>query len=274
MGSRAFGGATTRYARIRLIATIPWMRERSRGAVRVKALRPLRGGRCPALTQPATASGFCLRLSGNGSEARAPRRHFSIPRRATRETAICVWGNALPQKRTFRAKIYTVSMEENVCRYCIHKFRPSRYHPDQKVCSSGDCQRRRRTDYHRKKLVEDPVYREQCRDSQKKWREKNPHYMKRYWADRRAGGRLNAKKSNLTSELRQLLKMVKNNSAVDLRSLDASIWLVSPDGLLVKRTTLLPPKSSSCWGFRTLQARVRSVKNISLNLAYRPSYNY
>src|ERR1022692_1937000 len=25
-------------------------------------------------------------------------------------------------------------MEENVCRYCIHEFRPSRYHPDQKVC--------------------------------------------------------------------------------------------------------------------------------------------
>src|ERR1017187_8138398 len=67
MGSRAFGGATTRYARIRLIATIPWMRERNRGAVCVKALRPLRGGRCPALTQTATASAFCLRLSGNGS---------------------------------------------------------------------------------------------------------------------------------------------------------------------------------------------------------------
>ena len=43
------------------------MRERSRGAVCVKALRPLRGGRCPALTQTATASAFCLRLSGNGS---------------------------------------------------------------------------------------------------------------------------------------------------------------------------------------------------------------
>ena len=105
-------------------------------------------------------------------------------------------------------------MEENVCRYCIHEFRPSRYHPDQKVCSSRDCQRRRRTDYHRKKLVEDAAYREQCRDSQQKWREKNPHYMKRYWADRRAGDRL--------------------NSAVDLRSLDASIWLISTDGFCEK----------------------------------------
>ena len=164
---------------------------------------------------------------------RAPRRHFSIPRRATRETAICVWGNVLPQKRTFRAKIYTVSMEENVCRYCIREFRPSRYHPDQKVCSSRDCQRRRRTEYHRKKLVDDAAYREQCRDSQQKWREKNPHYMKRYWADRRTGDRLNPKQS-LTSELNRLLKLVKNNSAVDLRSLDASIWLVSADGFCEK----------------------------------------
>jgi hypothetical protein len=124
-------------------------------------------------------------------------------------------------------------MEENVCRYCIHEFRPSRYHPDQKVCSSRDCQRRRRTEYHRKKLVEDAAYREQCRDSQQKWREKNPHYMKRYWADRRTGDRLNPKQS-LTSELNRLLKLVKNNSAVDLRSLDASIWLVSTDGFCEK----------------------------------------
>jgi hypothetical protein len=127
-----------------------------------------------------------------------------------------------------------IDMEERTCTYCIEKFRPSRYHPDQQVCSSGDCQRRRRTDYHRKKLVEDPVYREQCRDSQQKWREKNPHYMKRYWAKRRTDDGLNAKKSQLASELNQLLKLVKNNSAVDLRSLDASIWLVSPDGLCEK----------------------------------------
>jgi sensor c-di-GMP phosphodiesterase-like protein len=129
-------------------------------------------------------------------------------------------------------------MEEKKCRYCTEKFRPSRYHPDQQVCSSGDCQRRRRTAYHRKKLVEDPLYREQCRDSQKKWRENNPYYMKRYWAKRRSDDRVSAKRSNLTRELRQLLKMVKNNVAVDLRALDASIWLVSPNGLLSEKNSL------------------------------------
>ena len=133
-------------------------------------------------------------------------------------------------------------MNDKMCRYCIQKFRPSRYHPDQQVCSSADCQRRRRTDYHRQKLIEDPIYREQCLDSQKKWREKNPHYMKRYWAKRRDHGRLNAKRDHLTSELHQLLKLLKNNTAVDLRSLDASIWLVGPNGFLSEKNNLASAK--------------------------------
>jgi hypothetical protein len=62
--------------------------------------------------------------------------------------------------------------------------------------------------------------------------------MKRYWAKRRSDDRVSAKRSNLTRELRQLLKMVKNNVAVDLRALDASIWLVSPNGLLSEKNSL------------------------------------
>ena len=195
---------------------------------------------------------------------RALEHRHCFKNRCDGQTLTLGVGNTLPWKRRFRAKIYTVSMEEKVCRYCIHKFRPSRYHPDQKVCSSGDCQRRRRTDYHRKKLVEDPVYREQCRDSQQKWREKNPHYMKRYWAKRRTDDGLNAKKSQLASELNQLLKLVKNNSAVDLRSLDASIWLVSPDGSCEKNNLAsakiiivrVAPVHLVCQDFKALGSRM------------------
>jgi hypothetical protein len=66
--------------------------------------------------------------------------------------------------------------------------------------------------------------------------------MKRYWAKRRADDRLSAKRSNLACELSQLLKMVKNNVAVDLRALDASIWLVSPNRLLSEKNSLGPAK--------------------------------
>jgi hypothetical protein len=133
-------------------------------------------------------------------------------------------------------------MKDRVCRYCAQKFRPSRYHPDQQVCSSAGCQLQRRTDYHRRKLLEDTAYREQCLDSQRKWRAKNPQYMKRYRAKLRADANGNGRKHQLASELHDLLGLVENNSAFDLRSLDASIWLVAPNGLLDAKNNLASVK--------------------------------
>ena len=127
-------------------------------------------------------------------------------------------------------------MREKPCVYCKKEFRPSRYRPDQRVCSDVDCQRRRRTDYHRRKLAKDPGYRDQCRDSQKKWREKNPGYTKRYRARRQRTG---AAKSHLVRRLSQLLDLAKNNLALDLRSLNADIWFVCPNGSTVEKNTLV-----------------------------------
>jgi hypothetical protein len=119
-------------------------------------------------------------------------------------------------------------MNAQTCAYCGQKFQPSRYRPDQKICSSADCQRRRRTEYHQKKVSTDPAYRDQCHDSQRKWRDKNPQYMKRYLANRR----LNPKKSRLDHELRRLQQLLKNNVAVDLSSLDATVWLIPPPSFI------------------------------------------
>jgi len=90
-------------------------------------------------------------------------------------------------------------MTVKICTYCRKKFECSRYHPDQQVCSSKECQRRRRTDYHRKKLQDDPVYREQCLDSQRKWRERNPEYMQKYLLKR-------LKKKLCESEISKLVR--------------------------------------------------------------------
>lgn len=116
-------------------------------------------------------------------------------------------------------------MRQETCPYCNHEFRPSRYRPDQKVCSSQECQRRRAAEYRRKKLAEDPV----CRNSRHNRRENNPGYIKRYLAGRRS----DAKRNRLESELSRLQGMIRSNSAVfDLKSCDASIWLVGPRQLL------------------------------------------
>jgi len=105
-----------------------------------------------------------------------------------------------------------------------------------------ECQRQRRTEYHRKKLAEDPVYREQCRDSQKKWREKNPAYMQSYRAERRTQEHSNGKRSGLIRDLHRLLNLAKNNVALDLRSIDASIWLVCPNGVVSAKNNLASAK--------------------------------
>ena len=55
------------------------------------------------------------------------------------------------------------------CPYCQSSFLPSVYRPQQSVCSRPECQRRRRSDYHRRKVAMDPEYFQVVRDSQKQW---------------------------------------------------------------------------------------------------------
>ena len=119
-------------------------------------------------------------------------------------------------------------MSVKICRYCEQEFKPSRYHPNQDVCSSKECQLRRRTDYHRQKIVEDPIYREQCRDSQRKWREQNPDYMKKYLLRRHQEKLSQPETSALATEFQHLLTLIKNNLAFDLKPSTAAIRLVYP----------------------------------------------
>jgi hypothetical protein len=71
-------------------------------------------------------------------------------------------------------------MVERRCLYCQQVFQPSKLQRRQAVCGGTECQCRRRTEYHRKKLTADPEYREVCRDSPRKWRSRNPDYWKQY----------------------------------------------------------------------------------------------
>jgi hypothetical protein len=115
------------------------------------------------------------------------------------------------------------------CPHCSAEFLPSRYHPDQTTCSAPQCQVRRRNKYHRDKLADDPLYREQCRDSQRNWREKNKNYQKRY-RSRLKTFTIRDGNSELQQELHRLEHLAKNNVALNLKRLKASIWLLCPAG--------------------------------------------
>ena len=135
-------------------------------------------------------------------------------------------------------------MNEKTCPYCKQRFLPSRFHPDQLICSSADCQRRRRADYYQRKLGEDPGYQEQCRHSQRKWREENPNYMKRYLAKRRALKRSLTGESSVVNELERLLDLARNNRVLDLKSSDATILLVCPKDTAGEKNTFAFEKNT------------------------------
>lgn len=61
--------------------------------------------------------------------------------------------------------------------------------------------------------------------------------MRDYRARRRAEGYPSIN-SDLSRELRRLLKSVKNNVALDLKSIDGSAWLVCPRGLSSEKNIL------------------------------------
>ena len=116
------------------------------------------------------------------------------------------------------------------CLFCNEVFRSSRYHPNQKVCSSESCQRKRKSEAHRKRLQDDPAYREECSRSQRNWREKNTAHLKEY----RTRIRREAEEglANLhAAERARLMELLKRGSFSSLTRSSAEVWLLCPSSI-------------------------------------------
>jgi hypothetical protein len=120
-------------------------------------------------------------------------------------------------------------MVERRCRYCERSFQPSKCHPGQSVCSEPDCQRRRRTDYHRQKIATDPEYHQVCRDSPQTWRSRNSDYWQRYREQHPAAVERNRQRQHVRDQKRRLRDLANNNSAFDLKHSTAQIWLLGAE---------------------------------------------
>ena len=115
------------------------------------------------------------------------------------------------------------------CPYCQSSFLPSVYRPQQNVCGEPECQRRRRTEYHRKKLATDPVYHQVALESQKQWRDEHPDYQKqrrRQNPQLAENNRQRQRQRDQKLRLRRLLD--KNNLALDLKRSVSEVWLLGP----------------------------------------------
>jgi hypothetical protein len=129
-------------------------------------------------------------------------------------------------------------MSDRRCRYCQQLFQPSRFRPHQFVCSRSDCQRQRRRDYHRGKIETDPEYAQVVRDSRRKWREAHPDYQKNYWQTHPAAAQRNRQRQWQRDQKRRVQKLVKNNSALDLKRSPAQVWLVGPTAQALVKNNL------------------------------------
>jgi hypothetical protein len=120
-------------------------------------------------------------------------------------------------------------MNDRRCRYCRQAFQPNRYHPQQQVCTHPVCQRQRRSDYHRQKIVSDPVYQQVCLESPQKWRRTHPAYWTKYRQDHPEQVERNRRKQRLRDQKRRLANLANNNLAI---SQVASFQSPAPSGSL------------------------------------------
>ena len=107
-------------------------------------------------------------------------------------------------------------MIERRCRYCDQIVQPTKYQPNQEVCSQPDCQRRRRADYHRRKIASDAEYRQGCLESARKWRSGNPDYWRRYREKNPAAVEANRNRQHRRDQHQRLRDLANNNSAFNL----------------------------------------------------------
>jgi hypothetical protein len=115
------------------------------------------------------------------------------------------------------------------CPCCNSSFLPSAYRPQQSVCRRPECQRRRRSDYHRKKLATDPEYFQVVRDSQKQWWDEHPDYQKQHRQRNPKLVESNRQRQQQRDQKRRLRRLLdRNNLALDLKRSVSEVWLLGP----------------------------------------------
>ena len=90
------------------------------------------------------------------------------------------------------------------------------------------CQQQRRNQNRKQKLVLDAEYRQVCRDSARKWRAHHTGYWKEYRAANPESVGQNRTQQRQRDLRRHLIHLANNNSALDLRSSVAGVWLLGP----------------------------------------------
>ena len=126
------------------------------------------------------------------------------------------------------------------CLFCQQSFEPSKFRPDQNVCRRPECQLRRRTESHRRKIAADPEYAEVVRDSRRKWREAHSDYQRTYRQSHSQANERNRRLQRRRDAKRRAQLLVKNNLALDLKRCAAEVWFIGPSPADLEKNNLGP----------------------------------
>lgn len=119
-------------------------------------------------------------------------------------------------------------MEPKICSCCGKAFQPRPQVQNQTYCSSPACQRERRQDWLRRKLQNDPFYRENRQDAQRAWRERNPDYSRNYRSTNPHYADRNRAQQRLDSKRRQEFDLTKMDASILMSGIPAGIYRIRP----------------------------------------------
>lgn len=120
-------------------------------------------------------------------------------------------------------------MKRRRCRACGRLFEPCKKVKNHQYCSERSCQNERKRRWHKKKLAEDPDYKANQRDAQKRWRAKHPEY----WGDyRKRHSEYERRNRELQGE-RNRLKRCGSNPIAKMDALEGKSGIMSGDYQLV-----------------------------------------
>lgn len=119
------------------------------------------------------------------------------------------------------------------CKYCRQDFRPRPQNPDQQYCSDSACQRARKRDWQRQKLLFDLEYQGNQKAAQRCWQEKNPNY----WQEYRKRNSVYADRNRELQRERNRRRREQDIGQIPIANMDASMpeSSISPGRYLLSR---------------------------------------
>lgn len=145
-----------------------------------------------------------------------------------------------------------------VCRHCRKTIRdPNPRIKNQTHCRAPACQRARKAQWQRKKLITDADYRKNQMDAKNQWGRRNPDYWEKYRRKNEAYTQRNRSLQKVRDAKRRAVRLAKmdaSNEATSLNNNEYFLIHVAGDlakmDALIHRVVIIPasygPKSASC----------------------------